>query len=123
MVITGKAMATDKITESWVKEKVKVLFKRYRVWYFMPSMGQYGRAGIGDFIACVRGRLLMVETKAGQNRPTTLQEIEIGRVNGAGGVAIVVNENRLESFEKLLQVMCEQPDISGCSLKIEENFI
>lgn len=95
--------------ESYVKEKIKILLKARKIWYFMPAMGQFGRAGVPDFICCVRGRLLAIEAKVGGNIPTELQQREIENINTAQGVAVVVNENRLEALACLLDSMLESP--------------
>lgn len=79
--------------EADVKQDVKELFRKYNVWYFMPSMNGYGRSGVPDFIACVRGHFLAVETKFGGNKPTHNQEREIMGINDACGTALVINES------------------------------
>ena len=94
--------------ESDVKKAVKLLLRKYGIWHFMPAMGQYGRAGIPDFIACCRGRLLAIETKLGSKVPTPLQAMEIDRINAAGGLAVCINEDKLEPLEKLLAKLMEK---------------
>lgn len=95
--------------ESYVKEKIKNLLKARKVWYFMPAMGQFGRAGVPDFICCVRGRLLAIEAKVGGNIPTELQYREIENINTAQGIAVVVNEHRLDALARLIDSMLESP--------------
>ena len=85
--------------EHKVKESIKEIFKKCHVWYFMPAMGAYGRAGIPDFIACYKGKFLAVEAKAGYNQTTALQEREIVGIHKAGGAAMVVREDTLDELE------------------------
>jgi hypothetical protein len=97
--------------EQKAKEGVGLLLKKYSIWYFKPQMAGLGRAGVPDFIACIRGRMLAVETKALGKRPTPLQQREIDAINAAGGVALVVDEGKLEALEKLLLLMLEAPPL------------
>ena len=99
--------------EADVKKAVKLIFKKHHVWYFCPAMGQYGRAGIPDFIACCRGGLFAVETKLGKEKPTPLQEMEIDRINAAGGMAVCINEDKLEMLEKLVIKLMERKDANA----------
>ncbi len=69
--------------------------------------GGFGRSGVPDIIACYRGFFLAIECKAGKNKPTALQEREMGKVNAAGGMAMLINEanvhvvrSTLEEFSK-----------------------
>jgi hypothetical protein len=92
--------------EGRVKAKVKALLDKYNIYYFMPTTGGYGRSGIPDIIACLRGRFLAIECKAGSNKPTALQERELDRIEESGGIAYVINDigdPNLESFEGALR--------------------
>ena len=51
--------------EGRVKNRLKYLFKRLDVWYFMPQAGAFGKAGIPDFVLIVEGRFVGVECKGG----------------------------------------------------------
>ena len=63
--------------EAKVKNKVKQILKEYGAYQFSPQTGGYGRSGIPDIIACYKGRFIAVECKAGNNKPTRLQEKEL----------------------------------------------
>lgn len=91
-----------KTPEGLVKDAVKKTLDEFGVWYCMPMGTGFGRSGIPDFICCANGRLLAIETKAGQNTATALQKRELRRIEAAGGVAIVVNEENLSELRKLL---------------------
>lgn len=94
--------------EGRVKAKVKALLNKYSVYYFMPATGGYGRSGIPDFICCVKGiktghgHFVSIECKAGNNKPTALQEREMQRIQQQGGVSLVINEYMLDFLEGFL---------------------
>jgi len=88
--------------EAAVKAKVKKILQLNKIYYFMPAANGYGRVGIPDFIACVDGFFLAVECKAGKNKPTALQVMEIDAILKAGGVALVINEDNLSDLSKVI---------------------
>lgn len=90
--------------EGKVKASVKKLLAKYKVWYYMPVGGLLGRSGVPDFLILINGQFIGVETKAGNNKPTALQNLEMEKIRNAGGVALVVNENNLVDLEKILDV-------------------
>jgi hypothetical protein len=59
----------------------------------MPVTRGFGSSGAADFIACVRGKFVCIETKATGSRAAPLQAIYINRVAKAGGVGIVVSRD------------------------------
>lgn len=77
--------------EGKVKDDVKKVLAKYRVWYFMPVSNGFGKHGIPDFICCVAGRFFTVETKAPGKKPTELQEDQMNEIRKAGGKAFVVD--------------------------------
>ena len=85
--------------EGRVKAKVKALLKKYNIYHFMPATGGYGRSGVPDIIACMRGRFLAIECKAGAGKLTPLQSRELALIEEAGGLAYVINEDSIESLE------------------------
>ena len=90
-----------------VKNRIRAILKKHKAWYCMPNTHGYGRSGVMDFIACHRGTFIGIEAKAGKNKPTKLQQNEIDGVLKAGGWAIVVNEDLLDSLDGLLTEITE----------------
>ena len=87
--------------EGRVKEKVKKLLKGRGIWYFMPAANGFGRVGIPDFICCMDGKFLAIETKAPGKRDNTTanQENRINEIRAAKGWALVVDDpQQLEEF-------------------------
>lgn len=82
--------------EKRVKDKVVGILKDEGAYYFFPATHGYGRSGVPDIVACVNGRFLAIECKAGKNKPTALQVREIESIRRAGGVAVVANEENWE---------------------------
>ena len=66
-------------------------------------MTGFGRSGIPDIICCVRGHFLAIECKAGDNKPTALQERELQKINEAGGVSLIINETNLTMLDGILK--------------------
>lgn len=111
--------------EAQVKKFVKAILAKYKIWYFMPFMSGFGRAGIPDFICCIRGRLLGIETKAGRGKLTRIQEIEHQKINDAGGVCIVMRLDRMQALELLIHIMLRAPVIGTSNETVpatEENI-
>ena len=92
-----------KTPEGKVKAKVVDILKSEGVYYFFPATHGYGRSGVPDIVACVNGRFLAIECKAGVNKPTALQVREIERIRSAGGVAVVANEENWDMVRDLIR--------------------
>ena len=85
--------------EKKVKDKVVKILKANGVYYFFPATFGMGRSGVPDIICCFQGRFLAIECKAGNNKPTALQERELSAIAEAGGDAFVINENNIPVIE------------------------
>lgn len=89
--------------EGAVKAACKKLFDKYNAKYVMPMGTGYGVVGVSDFVACVNGKFLAVETKAKNNKTTPLQERFLSEVTKAGGIALVIREDTLDILEQVLK--------------------
>lgn len=92
-----------KTPEKVVKDKVVAVLKSEGVYYFFPATHGYGRSGVPDIVACVAGKFLAIETKAGKNKPTALQIKEIETIRRNDGVAVVVNEENWDMVRELVR--------------------
>lgn len=102
--------------EKKVKDKCVKLLKAFDVYYFFPATHGYGRSGVPDIICCIAGKFLAIECKAGDNKPTALQEKEMADIRKQGGIAIVINESNLTMLEDLLKELTgatTEEDIDG----------
>lgn len=83
-----------KTPEGKVKDAVKALLKRHGIWYCMPMGTGFGASGVPDFICCIEGRFLAVETKAPGRRAntTSMQDEQIAGIHKSGGAAVVIDD-------------------------------
>ena len=87
-----------------VKKQIKDLLVKHGVYYFTPVTSGFGSSGVPDFVACIKGRFVGIEAKAGKGKPTALQDKNLMDIMNSGGIAIVVNEHGLEDLALLLNV-------------------
>lgn len=73
--------------ESRVKREVTAYLRGIGAYVFMPVQMGYGQKTL-DYLCCVNGRFVAVETKAPGKYPTKFQEITAQEIVRAGGVAI-----------------------------------
>lgn len=99
--------------EAKVKASVTKVLREEEVYYFFPATHGFGRSGVPDIVACVNGRFLAIECKAGTNKPTALQVREIERIRAAGGVALVANEENWEDIRPLIRKLKADTIIKG----------
>lgn len=92
----------DMTPEGKVKKRVKDMLQAFDVYSYAPMTGGFGNSGIPDIQVCAWGRYLTIECKAGNNRPTALQQREIEHIRDAGGTALVINEDNLDELAVLL---------------------
>ena len=93
-------MKERKILEKWVKQQVVKRLKERNVYYFFPVAGAYTSIGVPDIVACIKGRFVGIECKAGTNRPTELQLRNLEAIRDNAGIALVVNEKDKEALEQ-----------------------
>lgn len=93
--------------EGAVKAAVKKYLTAKGAWFFLPVSNGMGSMGIPDFVCGLppNGRLLVVECKAkGRIKNTSeLQKMQLARVAGVGGLAVVVDD-----VSKLEEYLCQQ---------------
>jgi Holliday junction resolvase len=94
--------------EKRVKDKVVAILKSEDAYYFFPATHGYGRSGVPDIVACVNGKFLAIECKAGSNKTTALQNRELTAIINAKGVAVIINEENWETVRPLVQWLKEQ---------------
>lgn len=85
--------------ESKVKKKLIDYLKSLgsNCFYYMPVQNGMGQSGIPDILCCIKGRMVALECKATRkNDPTALQSFALDRIQKAGGVAWVVDDENVE---------------------------
>lgn len=93
--------------EKKVKDKVVKILKSHGIYYFFPTTFGMGRSGVPDIICCFNGVFLAIECKAGKNKTTALQDMEIAAIRKAGGTAFVINENNINEIEDFINETSE----------------
>lgn len=73
------------------------------VWKFMPVPSGYGMQSL-DYLLCVAGYFVAIETKAPGKNPTPRQEQTIAAIKAAGGIAFVVDDD--ESLDACIGALC-----------------
>ena len=90
--------------EGGVKEEVKkILNKTPECWWYMPVQTGYGVHGIPDFVVCVRGIFLAIETKFGRNELSPWQKRQEKSIGKAGGYYLVIVEHNIPTLEDFLR--------------------
>jgi len=76
--------------EAAVKRRITAGLKKYDgLWYFMPVQSGIGAAAL-DYLVCINGRFVAVETKAVNGRLTDRQKHVAKMITDAGGLVYVV---------------------------------
>lgn len=90
--------------EGKVKSAVKKLLDKYKpdCWYFFPAARAYGSKGIPDIVGLYFGFMFSIETKAGKNKPTGMQTLQMNRMKIAGCKIFIINEGNLHELEEWL---------------------
>jgi hypothetical protein len=89
--------------EKKVKKKVRALLDELGAYYVMPVTGGYGSQGAPDFLVCLRGKFVGIETKAGKGKTTALQDLNLQKIRDAGGVALVIYETDIDKLKLILE--------------------
>lgn len=88
--------------EAKVKKKVAEQLRALKAYYFYPVTGGYGKSGVPDIVGCYKGKFFGIECKAGNNKPTALQERNLKEIAASEGMAFVVNEDNMHDIAELL---------------------
>lgn len=101
-----KAKLSAKTSEGKVKVHVREVLDTYgtQCWYFMPMTRGYSRSGVPDFVGCICGKMFSIETKSihSSHKVTALQQLELGKIKTAGGLALVIDENNINTLRSVL---------------------
>jgi Holliday junction resolvase len=88
--------------EKKVKDAVKKLLNAHEAYHFSPVTGGFGTSGVPDIVACIKGKFIGIEAKAGKGKPTALQEKNLMNIMRTGGIAVLVNEHGVEPLKMFL---------------------
>ena len=96
--------------EAKVKKAVRQVLDGFGAYYVMPVTGGYGKQGAPDFLVCLKGKFIGIETKAGKGRLTALQELNLKQIIEAGGVSLVIREEDVKYLPSLLTGECYEKE-------------
>lgn len=88
--------------EVLVKKKIHTLLREAGAYAVNYIGGQFASNGTPDILACLGGRFIGIEAKAGRGKPTALQVLALKRIDAVGGLALCVNENSLDYLKECL---------------------
>ena len=94
-----------------MKDAVKKMLCAFGVYWYMPSAATYGKSGFPDILCCVNGYFLTIECKSGQNKPTALQEREMDNIRKSNGIALVINEDNMDTLAVHLDALKKKYDL------------
>lgn len=90
--------------EADVKAAIKkILASLPNCWWYMPVQTGYGVRGVPDFIICLSGHFIGLETKFGGNTLSPHQQIQRDKIVRAYGDYYVVTEDTIDAMETLLR--------------------
>jgi len=101
--------------EGRVKAKVKQALKVFGTdcWYFMPVQSGFGRPAL-DFMCCIRGRMVAIETKAPGGELSPTQRSTKAMLELAGAIVLIVwDETSLELALKILLALEFSPNVDA----------
>ena len=96
--------------EGKVKKKVAKHLDDLGCYYFYPATGGYGKSGVPDIVGCYKGKFFGLECKAGDNKPTLLQEKNLYHILVNGGVSEVINEDNVDRVKQILEGIYHDPN-------------
>ena len=82
--------------------KIRKFLEAEGCYCFKVWGGGYQQAGIPDLLICVNGYFVAVEVKGDRGKPSELQLYNIGKINEAGGVGLVLYPKDFEDFKQLI---------------------
>ena len=91
--------------EAKVKKQIRAILDEYGAYYAMPIGSGYGNSGVPDFLVCYKGWFIGIEAKAGKGKTTALQDMNLEKIEKAGGMTMIINEFNLAGVNNLLNTI------------------
>lgn len=85
-----------------VKKRIRKMLEASKTYFAMPIGTGYGNSGVPDFLVCHHGQFIGIEAKSGDGKTTALQEMNLRKIQAAGGKTLIVNEHNLFELQELL---------------------
>ena len=94
--------------ESKVKTKIKRTLDSMGAYFLQPMGTGFGANGAPDIVACYKGFFIGIEAKAGKNKTTALQELNLAKIKMMGGLALVINEMNVSQLKELIETWLKE---------------
>ncbi len=102
-----------KTPESHEKAAIKKYLVSQAAWFFSPYMSGFGKSGVPDIVACIRGRFFAIEVKREGKEPTVLQKQRMFEIRDADGTALAgTGAVVIEALKKAMRDL-ERADLLG----------
>ncbi len=92
--------------EGKVKKRLTEMLKRHKVWYYFPGNNGFGKSGLPDIVAIIRGRFVGIEVKADKSKKPTELQWKTGReIKESGGSwFLVYDDETILTVETFIRV-------------------
>jgi hypothetical protein len=72
--------------EGKVKKRLTEMLRTHKIWFYFPGNNGFGKSGLPDIVAIVKGRFVGIEVKADRTKKPTALQWKTGReIKEAGG--------------------------------------
>ena len=78
--------------EAAVKKRICKHLRMAGAWVTMPHQRGFSQKGVPDILACYKGRFLGIEVKYNGNTTSEFQDIQLNKIEAAGGISLVLDE-------------------------------
>lgn len=75
--------------EKNIENKIKAYLKSIGAYYVKYFGNSYSQVGVPDLLVCYKGHFIGIEVKNETGKTSPLQDINIKRINEAGGISFV----------------------------------
>jgi len=100
--------------ENDVKAALSKILDRHNVFWWSNPANRFSRSGVSDRSAIWRGTFLAIEVKLNvkKNPPTNMQKAFLVSVQSSGGLAFVVDQERLDAFDEYMTLWEKSADLA-----------
>lgn len=86
--------------ESQFQQQVIQFLKSIKAYYVKVWGGGFQKAGVPDLLVCYHGKFIGIELKTDKGKASVLQKYNIGKIQDAGGIGIVLRPKTFQKFKR-----------------------
>ena len=110
--------------EKKAKEEVKkALAELGCTEHFAPKGGAFGAIGVADRVACIRGRYVAIECKAGANKLSPMQAHRLHNTHANRGIGLAYWAGNYDTLIDVLSAYIKHDPILGVSCIIHGDYV